>query len=81
MRGAVSPGGGIAAEAVTVASIAPGPARKDGGEAVGGDGSKAFGGSVHSAAGGSTVVADVAHEEMDARCCLGSTSHLTAQVP
>ena len=80
VRGAVSPGSGITAEAVTVASIAPGPACKDGGEAVGGDGSESFGGSVHSAAGGSTVVADVAHEEMDARCSLGSTSHLTAQV-
>ena len=79
VRGDVSPGGGDAAEAVTVTSIAPGLACDEEPEALGAGGSR-YGDDFHSTLGGSVVVADVAHEEMDARCSLGSTSHLAVQL-
>ena len=79
VRGVVIPGGGDAAEAVTVTSIAPGPACDEEPEALGAGGSR-YGDVFHSALGGGAVIADVAHEEMDARCSLGSTSHLAVQL-
>ena len=69
VRGVVIPGGGDAAEAVTVTSIAPGPACDEEPEALGAGGSR-YGDVFHSALGGGAVIADVAHEEMDARCSL-----------